>query len=124
MKGRVVAAAALLSASAVLLAVAPVRPPLPPGQIPAGFTPIFDGKSTQGWHWSHTAHHGMTAQAVIEDGALMLKPHPFGQGGILLTDKTYKDFGDPEVVLPRTVAADPAAEPVTIEDKVVALLKG
>jgi dienelactone hydrolase len=42
----------------------------------------------------------------------------------LTGDKTYKDFGDPEVVLPRTVVADPAAEPVTIEDKVVALLKG
>lgn len=42
----------------------------------------------------------------------------------LTGDKTYKDFGDPGVVLPRTVVADPAAEPVTIEDKVVALLKG
>jgi dienelactone hydrolase len=42
----------------------------------------------------------------------------------LTGEKTYKDFGDPEVVLPRTVVADPAAEPVTIEDKVVALLKG
>lgn len=42
----------------------------------------------------------------------------------LTGDKAYKDFGDPEVVLPRTVLPDPAAEPVTIEDKVVALLKG
>ena len=42
----------------------------------------------------------------------------------LTGDKTYKDFGDPEVVLPKTVLPDPAAEPVTIEDKVVALLKG
>jgi dienelactone hydrolase len=42
----------------------------------------------------------------------------------LTGDKTYKDFADPEVVLPRTVLPDPAAEPVTIEDKVVALLKG
>ena len=42
----------------------------------------------------------------------------------LTGDKTYKDFADPEVVLPRTVLPDPAAGPVTIEDKVVALLKG
>jgi hypothetical protein len=42
----------------------------------------------------------------------------------LAGDKTYKDFSDPEVVLPKTAPPDPDAEPVTIEDKVVALLKG
>jgi pimeloyl-ACP methyl ester carboxylesterase len=41
----------------------------------------------------------------------------------LAGDKTYKEFGDPDVVLPKTVAADPDALPVAPEDKVVALLK-
>ncbi|MDT5107211.1 MAG: hypothetical protein QOI25_4724 [Mycobacterium sp.] len=43
---------------------------------------------------------------------------------ILAGDKTYKDFSDPEVVLPKTAPPDPDAPPVTPEDKVVALLKG
>ncbi|AHC24405.1 MULTISPECIES: dienelactone hydrolase family protein [Mycobacteriaceae] len=43
---------------------------------------------------------------------------------VLAGDKTYRDFADPEVTLPKTVALDPAAEQPTLEDKVVALLKG
>jgi pimeloyl-ACP methyl ester carboxylesterase len=43
---------------------------------------------------------------------------------MLTGDKTYKDFSDPEVTLPKTVAPDPEAPPITPEDKVVALLKG
>lgn len=42
----------------------------------------------------------------------------------LAGDKTYRDFADPEVTLPKTVALDPEAEQPTLEDKVVALLKG
>jgi Dienelactone hydrolase family len=41
----------------------------------------------------------------------------------LAGDKTYEEFSDPEVSLPRTVAPEPEAPPLTIEDKVVALLK-
>ncbi|MBJ7337275.1 dienelactone hydrolase family protein [Mycolicibacterium sp.] len=41
----------------------------------------------------------------------------------LTGDKTYRDFADPEVHLPKTVDPDPAAVPVAREDKVVALLK-
>ena len=29
-------------------------------------------------------------QARVEDGVLVLQPHPFGQGGLLLTDKVYQ----------------------------------
>jgi hypothetical protein len=43
---------------------------------------------------------------------------------MLTGDKTYRAFADPEAVLPRTVESDPDAEPVRLEDKVVALLKG
>ncbi|OBI15751.1 hypothetical protein A5712_27945 [Mycobacterium sp. E2327] len=38
-------------------------------------------------------------------------------------DKKYRDFADPDVKLPRTVPVDPEAEPVALEEKVVALLK-
>jgi len=38
-------------------------------------------------------------------------------------DKKYRDVADPEAKLPRTVPVDPEAEPIALEDKVVALLK-
>lgn len=62
------------------------------GNIPEGFTPIFNGKNLQGWHISRTTHQGTTPDISIEDGVLILKQHPYGQGGVLLTDKLYKDF--------------------------------
>ncbi|MHA3023446.1 dienelactone hydrolase family protein [Mycobacterium sp. BMJ-28] len=43
---------------------------------------------------------------------------------VLAGDKTYRDFADPEITLPKTVAPDPDAAAPTLEDKVVALLKG
>ena len=43
---------------------------------------------------------------------------------LLTGDKTYRDFADPEVALPKAPAVDPyASDPVDLEDKVVALLK-
>lgn len=42
----------------------------------------------------------------------------------LTGDKTYRDFGDPEAALPHTVAPELGGPPITLEDKVVALLKG
>jgi dienelactone hydrolase len=41
----------------------------------------------------------------------------------LAGDKTYRDFADPDVRLPRTNPVDPGAPPVTPEEKIVALLK-
>jgi hypothetical protein len=41
----------------------------------------------------------------------------------LTGDKTYRDFADAEVQLPKTEPLDPAAPPVTTEEKIVALLK-
>ena len=38
-------------------------------------------------------------------------------------DKTYRDFADPDVVLPKTHPVDPEEPPVAIEEKIVALLK-
>ncbi|WP_338872841.1 DUF1080 domain-containing protein [Spirosoma sp. SC4-14] len=62
------------------------------GKIPAGFTPIFNGKDLKGWHTSRTSHQGTTGNFYVEKGAITLKQHPYGQGGILLTDKKYGNF--------------------------------
>ncbi|MBD2751907.1 3-keto-disaccharide hydrolase [Spirosoma validum] len=62
------------------------------GKIPAGFTPIFNGKDLKGWHTSRTSHQGTTGNFYAENGVITLKQHPYGQGGILLTDKKYGNF--------------------------------
>ena len=60
-------------------------------EIPPGFTRIFDGKTTKGWHFSGTVHHGTTGLATVtKDGNLQLTQRPFGQGGLFITDKIYK----------------------------------
>lgn len=61
-------------------------------KIPAGFTPIFNGKDLKGWHTSRTSHQGTTGNFYVENGVITLKQHPYGQGGILLTDKKYRNF--------------------------------
>src|SRR3954468_2623054 len=62
------------------------------GTIPAGFTPIFDGKTTKGWHLSRTVHHGTTGNVSVENGEIALRQRPYGQGGLLLSDKKYHNF--------------------------------
>jgi len=42
---------------------------------------------------------------------------------MLTGDKEYREFADPDALLPKTRPADPNANPVDLEDKVVALLK-
>ncbi len=61
-------------------------------QIPEGFTPIFNGRNLDGWHPSRTTHHGTVGNFYVENGVLLASQRPFGQGGLLLTDKVYKDF--------------------------------
>jgi hypothetical protein len=61
-------------------------------QIPAGFTRIFNGRDLTGWHSSHTTHHGSLVGASVVDGAIALRQEPFGQGGILMTNREYKNF--------------------------------
>jgi hypothetical protein len=41
----------------------------------------------------------------------------------LAGDKTYRDFADPDAVLPKTTPIDPEEPPVALEEKIVALLK-
>jgi hypothetical protein len=62
------------------------------GKIPDGFKPIFNGKDLRGWHISRTTHQGTTPSFTVEDGVIVGKEKPYGQGGLLLTDKRYKSF--------------------------------
>ena len=62
------------------------------GTLPSGFTPIFNGRNIDGWHISRTVHHGTTGSYTVRDGVLVMKAQPFGQGGLLLSDKSYQDF--------------------------------
>lgn len=61
-------------------------------QLPEGFKPIFNGKNLKGWHISRTTHQGTTPKVTANDGVLTLEQNPYGQGGVLLTDKKYKNF--------------------------------
>lgn len=62
------------------------------GKVPQGFTPIFNGKDLSGWHISEVNHHGNTREWKVENGVLTGTQDKPGNGGILLTDKKYKDF--------------------------------
>src|SRR5262249_29828268 len=69
----------------------PAFPPADPGsKVPAGFTPIFNGKDLTGWHVSKTNHHGTTPDYHVQQGLIVGTQNPRGKGGILLTDKKYK----------------------------------
>jgi Domain of Unknown Function (DUF1080) len=60
--------------------------------IPEGFTPLFNEKDLRGWHISRTTHQGTTPNFYAEKGTIVLQQHPYGQGGILLSNKKYKNF--------------------------------
>lgn len=66
--------------------------PTPPVTVPEGFTPIFNGENLSGWHISRTNHHGRTPDFFVQHGMILATQNPFGGGGILLTDESYKDF--------------------------------
>jgi hypothetical protein len=61
-------------------------------EVPEGFAPIFNGKDLSGWHISKTNHHGTTPTWKVENGVLMGSQNPPGEGGILLTDRKYRNF--------------------------------
>ncbi len=76
----------------MLLLVVPLASDEHPGKIPAGFTSIFNGANLAGWHVSMTNHHGTTREWRVLEGDLTGRQRPAGNGGILLTDKRYKNF--------------------------------
>src|SRR5438552_14510732 len=67
-----------------------------------GFVSIFDGKTLEGWHVSAKTGHSAASKHktggrwVVEDGVMVGSQDIPGNGGIIITDKNYKDF---EVVL-------------------------
>jgi hypothetical protein len=73
--------------SLLLVASLPVA-----AQAPKGFKKIFNGKNIKGWHISEVNHHGNTKAWTVKDGVLMVTQDKPGNGGILLTDKKYRNF--------------------------------
>jgi hypothetical protein len=54
---------------------------------------MFNGKDLSGWHISQVNHHGNTkGWSVDPDGVVKVTQDQPGNGGILLTDKKYKNF--------------------------------
>ena len=53
---------------------------------------IFNGKDLKGWHTSRSSHQGTTGNFFVEHGEVVLKQNPYGQGGVLLSNKRYKNF--------------------------------
>jgi len=58
----------------------------------AGFLPIFDGRTLDGWHVSGKTGHGTGGKWVVQDGAIVGSQDRPGNGGIILTDRPYGDF--------------------------------
>ncbi len=76
-----------------LLILALGLPPAVSAQgIPEGFTNITPGPDLAGWHISQVNHHGNTAAWKVEQGVLTGTQDRKDNGGIVLTDKKYKDF--------------------------------
>src|SRR5262245_41200831 len=63
----------------------------PATNVPDGFTAIFNGKDLTGWHVSKTNHHGITPNYYVDHGMILGTQRPLGGGGILLTDRKYKN---------------------------------
>jgi len=67
--------------------------PMPVQQgIPPGFTPILNGVDLTGWHVSQVNHHGNSRGWTVKNGVLSATQDKPGNGGILLTDRKYRNF--------------------------------
>jgi hypothetical protein len=92
-------AAALLAAAAAGGPLVAQQPPAPQGpipdapkaKVPDGFVEIFNGRDLSGWHVSKTNHHGTTPEFRVIDGVIVGTQNPPGKGGILLTDRKYRN---------------------------------
>jgi hypothetical protein len=65
-------------------------PPAP--VIPEGFTSIFNGRDLTGWRVSTTARHGVTPDFHVAHGMILGTQRPLGGGGLLLTERSYRNF--------------------------------
>jgi hypothetical protein len=91
MKMTVAALAVLVGLSAQIPGFIGQERQPPAMTVPSGFTPIFTGKDLSGWHVSKTNHHGITPNYYVDHGMILGTQRPLGGGGILLTDKKYKN---------------------------------
>jgi hypothetical protein len=62
------------------------------GRIPAGFTSILKNDSLDGWHISQTSRSGNTQFWKVQGGTLTISQDKPGNGGLLVTNRTYKDY--------------------------------
>jgi lysophospholipase L1-like esterase len=58
----------------------------------SAFKSAFNGQDLTGWHISQVNHHGKTEGWKVASGAITGTQDRPGHGGILLTDKKYKNF--------------------------------
>lgn len=92
-------------APGVLVPFRPLAPGLPavpdygkakaqplPTDIPEGFTAIFNGRDLTGWHVSTQSRHGTAPVFEVRQGVLMGMQGEVGQGGLLVTDRSYRNF--------------------------------
>lgn len=66
--------------------------PPPQQKIPEGFKPLFNGVNLNGWHISQTARHGHTPDFHVAHGMILGTQSPLGGGGLLITDRKYRNF--------------------------------
>lgn len=64
----------------------------PTSTLPEGFSRIFNGSDLSGWHVSKSARHGQSPDFRVVDGMIIGSQMPLGRGGLLLTDRSYRDF--------------------------------
>ena len=69
-----------------LLALLPV-----PQEVEPGFTALFDGRSLAGWTETGGRYDG-DADWRVEDGCIVGRQGPQGEGGLLYTEKEYTSF--------------------------------
>ena len=64
-----------------------LAPPAPSAEKDAGFVPLFDGKTLEGWK-----QLGGKAKYTVEDGAIVGSSVPNTSNSFLCTEKDYGDF--------------------------------
>lgn len=69
-----------------------VDAPPPAAVIPEGFTSIFNGRDLTGWRVSTTARHGVRPDFHVAHGMILGTQSPLGSGGLLLTERSYRNF--------------------------------
>jgi lysophospholipase L1-like esterase len=58
----------------------------------SAFEPLFNGADLSGWHISQVNHHGTTQAWRVDKGVITAAQDKPGNGGILLTNRSYRDF--------------------------------